>query len=79
MQANQWATRRKKHSRRMSIAAPYSRYLERKKNNLGNMYAKALAMDRDIGSLEIEEYKDEEKHGLGLYIWPDGRKYEGGW
>ena len=33
---------------------------KRKKNNLSNLYAKALKMDRDDGSLEMEEYKDPE-------------------
>ena len=35
---------------------------KRKTNNtkLGDLYAKAMEMDRDVGGLEIEEYKDEE-------------------
>jgi hypothetical protein len=25
------------------------------------------------------EYKNGKKNGFGIYLWPDGRKYEGYW
>jgi len=27
----------------------------------------------------VGQYKEDKKHGYGVFIWPDSRKYEGFW
>ena len=27
----------------------------------------------------MKNYFEDKKHGYGVFIWPDGRKYEGQW
>ena len=47
----------------MEEKTPTSKRAKKGKTNntkLGDLYAKAMEMDRDVGGLEIEEYKDEE-------------------